>query len=169
MKKIAIIGPECTGKSWLSRNLAEHFDTLWVPEYAREYLNQLDRPYQRSDLLSIAKGQIESEDRLTEQANELIFCDTNLYVIKIWSEHKFGQCDPWILEEIAKRKYNLHLLTSIDIPWEEDPQREHPQMRKYFFDVYHNEMIHIKTKFSVIKGLNDSRLKAAIQAVKRIL
>jgi nicotinamide riboside kinase len=99
----------------------------------------------------------------------LIFCDTNLYVIKIWSEHKFGQCDPWILEEIAKRKYNLHLLTSIDIPWEEDPQREHPQMRKYFFDVYHNEMIHIKTKFSVIKGLNDSRLKAAIQAVKRIL
>ncbi|HLF34447.1 MAG TPA: ATP-binding protein, partial [Cyclobacteriaceae bacterium] len=89
MKKIAIVGPECTGKSWLAQKLAEHFSASWAPEFAREYIDRLDRPYNRGDLLAIAKGQAKMEDHVTEGAGDLLFCDTNLLVIKVWSEHKY--------------------------------------------------------------------------------
>jgi len=169
MKRIAIIGPECTGKSWLSQKLSEYYNTVWVPEYAREYIDQLDRPYNRNDLIQIAKGQVELEDRLAGTANGLLICDTNLIVIKVWSEHKFGQCDPWILQEINRRTYDLYLLTYIDIPWEQDPQREHPQLRNYFYDVYYRELMNTKTRFSVVTGLGESRLQAAINLVNEVL
>ena len=93
VKKVAVIGPECTGKSELSEFLAGHFETGWVPEYARGYLNNLVRPYELHDLLAIAHGQIRIEDEWTRDSNRLLFCDTNLYVIKVWSEFKFGTCD----------------------------------------------------------------------------
>jgi NadR type nicotinamide-nucleotide adenylyltransferase len=169
LKKIVIIGPECTGKSRLSQKLAEHYDTLWVPEYAREYINRLDRPYNRSDLTAIAKGQVELEDRYVDNANGVLICDTNLIVIKVWSEHKYGQCDPWILEEIGKRAYDLYLLTYIDIPWEEDPQREHPNLRNYFYDVYNRELVNAKVRFSIVKGLGESRLQSAISVIDKVI
>ena len=169
MKIISIVGPECTGKSWLSQKLAEHFHTVWVPEYAREYIGRLKRPYRYDDLLEIAKGQISLENSTLEKANEVMFCDTDLYVTKVWSEHKFGHSDPWILNEIRNRSYDLRLLTYIDIPWEEDPQREHPGMRKYFYDVYYRELERDAVKFEEIRGLNQDRLDAAIHAVKKIL
>jgi len=169
MKKIAVVGPECTGKSWLSQNLAGHFNTSWVPEYAREYIDKLGRPYNMDDLLKIAKGQMELEDRIALESTGFIFCDTNLYIIKIWSESKYGRCDPWILNEIKNRKYELHLLTSVEIPWEDDPQREHPGMRNYFYDLYQKELIHDKVKFFEVKGLLDARLQSAISSVSSIL
>jgi NadR type nicotinamide-nucleotide adenylyltransferase len=169
MKKIVIIGPECTGKSWLSQKLAEHYNTVWVPEYAREYISQLDRPYNRTDLTEIAKVQAALEDKLAINANKVLICDTNLVVIKVWSEHKYGQCDPWILGEIGRRTYDLYLLTGIDIPWEEDPQREHPQLRKYFYDVYYRELLNSKTNFSIVTGLGDKRSGAAINLVDKVL
>ena len=169
MKIIAITGPECTGKSWLSKKLAEHFNTLWVPEYAREYIGKLSEPYQFSDLLDIARGQIDLENSMIEQANEILFCDTDLYVIKVWSEHKFGHCDPWIINKIHNRHYDLRLLTYIDIPWEEDPQREHPGMRKYFYDVYYKELERDGVNFKEIRGLDQARLDSAIEAVNSIL
>ena len=125
-KKVAIIGPECTGKSELSRYLAEHFETEWVPEYARAYLDKLMHPYTQDDLLKIAHGQLRLEDEYTMDANNFLICDTNLYVIKIWSMFKYGNCQDEILKTIASRKYDLYLLTYVDIPWQEDPLREHP-------------------------------------------
>lgn len=169
MKKISITGPECTGKSWLSEKLAEHFNTVWVPEYARDYIGKLTRPYQKSDLLEIAKGQLDLENSMMTEANEILFCDTDLYVIKVWSEHKFGQCDPWIIKEIQSHPYDLRLLTYIDIPWEEDPQREHPGMRNYFYDVYYKELERDAVKFEEIRGLNQDRLDMAIEAINKTL
>ena len=90
IKKIAVIGPECTGKSDLSQFLAEHFQTAWVPEYARRYLDNLVRPYHQDDLLTISHGQMRLEDEWERDANKILICDTNLYVIKVWSEFKFG-------------------------------------------------------------------------------
>src|SRR5438105_3806131 len=90
VKKVVVIGPECTGKSELSEFLAAHFDTSWVPEYARGYIDNLVRPYQESDLLTIAHGQMRLEDEWPRNSKNLLICDTNLYVIKIWSEFKFG-------------------------------------------------------------------------------
>ncbi len=169
MKRIAITGPECTGKSWLAEKLAAHFQTKWVPEYAREYIGNLNRPYHEDDLLEIARGQIQLEDEISEEAGDLIFCDTDLYVIKVWSDHKFGHCNPWIIEELENRKYEMRLLTYVDIPWEEDPQREHPSMRNYFYDVYFQELSRDQVPFTEIKGLGMARLTHAIKAVNLIL
>ena len=97
-----------------------------VEEYARAYLSHLQRPYGPEDLLLIARGQVSSEEALVSKANKVLICDTDLYVIKVWSHFKYGYCHPEILETIASRKYDLYLLSYIDGPWQFDPQREHP-------------------------------------------
>jgi len=169
IKKIAIIGPESTGKSTLSRMLAEYFDTCWVREYAREYIDNLTVPYQKPDLDLIAKGQIEMEDQMIKSANKVLICDTNLIVIKIWSEYKYGYCEEWILDEISRREYDLHLLTYIDLPWEDDPQREHPDKRHYFYDIYKAELESRKLKFKEIRGSIEERFKYAVFEINALL
>jgi NadR type nicotinamide-nucleotide adenylyltransferase len=169
VKKVAVVGPECTGKSELSAFLANHFKTAWVPEYARKYLEHLTAPYQQHDLTKIAHGQLRLEDEYERDAHEVLICDTNLYVIKVWSEFKFGDCDPEILKAIASRKYDLHLLTYIDIPWEDDPQREHPDKRQQLYDQYLKEMKNQPFPFIEIKGDRNLRRKFAVEAVEKLL
>ena len=130
IKKVVVLGPECAGKSELSEYLARAFNTVWVPEYAREYLDKLAKPYGPEDLPLIAKGQLMLEDEMETKANRTLICDTDLYVIKIWSMFKYGYCDPAILKAIESRKCDLYLLTYIDIPWAYDPLREHPDQRE---------------------------------------
>lgn len=170
MKKVVVIGPESTGKSTLSEKLAAHFNTVWTPEYAREYLEELGRPYEQDDLWEIAQGQLRLEDEKTLQANGLLICDTDLYVIKVWSEHKYGQVDPRILEQIAARPYDLYLLTYIDIPWEDDPQREYPdpQMREYFYRIYRDIVVNSGVPWADIRGSFAEREEKAIEAIKRL-
>ena len=169
IKKIAIVGPECTGKSDLSAFLAEHFKTDWVPEYARGYIDNLIRPYEEHDLLTIAHGQTRLEDKYIEGAKKLLFCDTNLLVIKVWSEFKFGTCDPDILETMKARRYDLHLLTYVDIPWENDPLREHPNQREQLYEIYFKELKALNVPFIEIRGEKEQRRKTAIEAVDRLL
>ena len=167
--KVAVIGPECTGKSELSAFLASHFKTEWVPEYARGFMDKLVRPYIQSDLLTIAHGQLRVEDEFMRDANKVLICDTNLYVIKVWSMFKFGACDDEILQYIAHRKYDLYLLTYVDIPWEDDPQREHPGKRQELYDLYLNEMKNQPVPFVEIKGDRETRRNMAVEAVGRIV
>lgn len=169
VKRIAIVGPECTGKTDLAQFLAAHYQTNWVPEFARNYIDRLNRPYDRTDLITIARGQLLLEDQLALQANKLLFCDTNLVVIKIWSEFKYGDCPVEITEKMVARKYDLHMLTYIDIPWADDPQREHPDKRDLLYETYKAELIKNKLNFIEIQGLNEVRKKAAIEAVSKIL
>lgn len=171
MKKVVVIGPESTGKSTLSEKLAAHFNTVWAPEYAREYLDQLNRPYEQQDLLEIAAGQIALEQQRAMNANKVLICDTDLYVIKVWSEHKYGNCDPRILSQIAKQQCDLYLLTYIDLPWEEDPQREYPDpaMRTYFYNIYRDLVIASGVKWIDIRGSYAARETLAIAAVEQLL
>lgn len=169
VKKVAVIGPECTGKSELSGYLATHFKTEWVPEYARGYIGRLTRPYTQDDLLTIAHGQLRIEDEFTRDSNKVLICDTNLYVIKIWSEFKFGKCNEEILQQIASRKYDLYLLTYVDIPWQEDPQREHPHKRQELYDIYLREMQNQQVPFVEIKGDRELRRKTAVDSIERII
>lgn len=171
MRKIVVIGPESTGKSTLSQKLAAHYNTVWTPEYARQYLDELPCPYEQHDLLQIAKGQLQLEDEKARQANELLICDTDLYVIKVWSEHKYGQCDPRILEQIAARRYDLYLLTYIDIPWEDDPLREYPdpRMREYFYRIYRDIVVNAGVPWADIRGSYAERDAKAIAAVEGLL
>lgn len=171
MLKVVVIGPESTGKSTLSEQLAAHYQTVWAPEFARQYLEELPRPYEQQDLLTIAEGQLALEDRLAKQANRLLVCDTDLHVIKVWSEHKYGTCDPRILERIATRPYHLYLLTYIDIPWEEDPQREYPDpaMREYFYNIYKDLVAASGVPWVEIKGSFEERKSLAVAAVNNLL
>lgn len=168
-KKVAIIGPECTGKSTLAATLARAFETEWVPEYARNYIERLNRPYEKNDLTKIAHGQIRLEDEWIQSARRVLFCDTNLVVIKVWSEHKYGDCDPEILEALKSRHYDLLLLTNIDIPWVADPQREHPDKRDYFWKIYLHEAAQSGIPFVEVSGDPAQRLATATQAVNNIL
>jgi len=170
-KKAVVIGPESTGKTTLSISLATHFQVPWVPEFARQYIGAMDGSYREPDLLEIARGQIKTEDQIALNAGSLLICDTDLYVIKVWSEHAFGSCDPWILEQIAVRKYDLYLLTCIDLPWEPDPQREYPDrsMREYFYSVYRDIVINAGLPWADIRGSREERIMRATGAVNLIL
>ena len=165
IKRIAVIGPESTGKSELSQQLARELDTEWVPEYARFYIDRLDRPYEQTDLLEIAKGQLAWEDDKASYANQYLICDTNLIVIKVWSDHKYGNTDEWIEKEIKEREYDFYLLMDIDIPWRPDPQREHPKLRKHFFEVYENYLKEQGLPYAVVSGIEGDRLKSAISGM----
>ena len=164
MLKIIITGPESSGKTTLAQSLAKHYHTDWVPEYARDYLDRLDRPYQEEDLVIIAQGQIEREDELA-QSTDLLICDTSLLVIKIWSEYRYGRYHPWILEQLAERPVDLYLLCRPDIPWEYDPQRENAHDRDVLFKQYQEALTRQKQNYVTISENRSQRLPQAIKAI----
>lgn len=167
--RIAVTGPESTGKSMLAESLAKHFNTVWVPEYARAYLQYLNRPYEYSDILNIAKGQLSSEKMMEIKANKLLFCDTECIVTKIWSEFKYHRCDPWIIAQITDHPYDLYLLCDVDLPWEYDPLREHPEERNVLFDLYKRELELHDLNYSIVSGLGQSRMQCAVEIIKEKL
>jgi len=169
VKKVVVIGPECTGKTDLSRFLASHFKTSCVEEYARAYLNKLGKPYEQADLTKIAHGQMRMEDEWLNDTNRVMICDTNAIVLKIWSEYKYGDVDKEILRQVADHKYDLYLLTYIDVPWEGDPQREHPDKRDFFWDLFKKEIEKTGVPFVVIKGPPEQRHTLAIAAVENLI
>ena len=143
IKKFVAIGPESTGKSTLCGQLAEHYQTAWVPEYAREYLETNGNAYTYDDLLTIAKGQINLEETIVNRQSSIvnkrpIFIDTDMYVMKVWCEFVFNKCHNWILNRIAERKYDGYLLCNVDLPWVEDNLREYPDLktREKLYHIY---------------------------------
>lgn len=166
LKRIAIIGPESTGKSELCQQLAAHYRTEWVPEFARFYLDRLDRPYEQHDLKAIAEGQLTWEDDKAEYAKDYLFCDTNLIVIKIWSDHRYGHTEDWIEEQLTSRKYDYYLLNNIDLPWQPDPQREHPTLRKHFLKVYDTYLKDKNLPYSLVSGIEGDRKQSALNALE---
>lgn len=185
IKKIVIIGPESTGKSTLCGQLAAHYNTVWCPEYAREYLLQNGTNYTFDDLALIAKGQLALEDAYVERARSQkssdiqhptsnfkpLFLDTDMYVMKVWCEFVFGQCHRFILDEIVTRKYDLYLLCNTDLPWTKDELREYPDLetRESLFKMYKDLLINQSTPWVEIKGSNDERLEIAVEATDTLL
>ncbi|MDU0369260.1 ATP-binding protein [Hymenobacter endophyticus] len=171
--RVALTGPESTGKTTLSRLLAEHYSTTWAPEYARYYLEQHGPGYVLADLERIAKGQLRAEQNALQaaqlQGRPLFFCDTDLLVIKIWAEHAFGICPPWILRRIEEQRYDLVLLLNVDLPWEPDPLREHPNHRQYFYDLYQRELREQMSNYAEISGTPEERLEQACFHVDTLL
>lgn len=180
LKKIVVIGPECTGKTTLCEQLANHYHTLWCPEYAREYLLTHGKKYGFEDLLAIAKGQVKLEEEMIQSAigNKLmtdpspathtpLFIDTDMYVMKVWSEFVFNRCHPYIIYQLSERKYDLYLLCGIDIPWIKDELREYPDLktREKLYDIYRGLMVGQSTPWVEINGDYEQRLQKAITAV----
>src|SRR6185312_11980454 len=163
-KKVVVIGPESTGKSTLCAALAAHYRTGWVREYAREYLEEHGMGYRYEDLALIASRQLENEDRAAGEGPALLFIDTDLYVIKVWSEYVFGRCETWVLEEIARRRYDAYLLCKPDLPWAEDPLREYPDphVRWRLYHIYRDLLINQKVPWAEIGGEADERVRNGI-------
>lgn len=181
IKKIVILGPESTGKSTLCEQLAAHFNTVWVREYAREYLLKNGTSYTTEDLWEIAKGQMEAEDRVNGEQlivnrtpltnNDLpLFIDTDMYVMKIWSEIVFNTCDNRILNQIVQRRYDLYLLCDTDLPWVQDELREYPDLkqRQKIYQFYLDAMINQDVPWVNISGSYKERLEKAIEAVDKL-
>jgi len=178
MKKIVIIGPESTGKSTLCEKLATHYQTVWVKEYAREYLLKNGTEYSFENLLDVAKGQLEGEEKVIRnlEAHNLqpstsnlqpVFIDTDMYVMKVWCEFVFGKCHHWILNRIVERKYDLYLLCNTDTPWVKDELREYPDLitRQKLYQQYKDIMVNQNVPWVDISGSYDERLEKAIAAV----
>jgi nicotinamide riboside kinase len=184
LHKIVVIGPESTGKSSLCAALAAHYGVGWVPEYAREYLQKHGMNYSYPDLMTIARGQLALEDRLAaeqqdrltaehqirvgKQGSSLLFVDTDMYVMKVWSEYVFGRCDAWILDQIASRKYDAYLLCRTDLPWVRDDLREYPDLenRERLFHIYRDCLVNQDTPWAEVGGVGEDRVASGIAAVE---
>ncbi len=194
LKKIVIIGPESTGKSTLCSQLAAHYKTIWVREYAREYLLEHGTDYSYDDLLTIAQGQIRLEEKAIENYelgitnDELrvtsygfpipnsqypipVFMDTDMQVMKVWCQFVFGKTHPWIEEQLAQRQYDLYLLCNTDLAWVKDELREYPDLatREKLFAIYKTMMQNQSVPWVEIKGASNERLQQAIAAVDSLL
>ncbi len=184
MIKVVILGPESTGKSTLSKLLAAHYQTLYCPEYAREYLMTNGKEYTYDDLLMIAKGQVAAEDACVQHVKELatsnsfsttnqplLFIDTDMHVMKVWCEFFFGKCHSYILDQLATRKYDLYLLCNIDLPWEQDELREYPDLetRERLYEIYRELLVRQSVPWVEISGDYTQRLEKAVEAVDKLI
>lgn len=162
--RILITGPEATGKSWMSQQLADHFGSLRVPEYARSYLTELGRPYVEEDLVKILRGQLDTEEHLAKQTNDFLFSDTGPEVIYLWSQVKYGHVHPSIQEAVDQLHYDTVLLMDVDLPWEYDPLRELPDLeqRKKLWELYYALLTRAKVPFGCISGTGQDRFRAAL-------
>lgn len=169
IRKIAVVGPESTGKSTISAQLSEHYHTVWVPEYARQYCAALTEPCTWQDEINMFRGQLELENKFSPLANGILFCDTTFITVKIWSDYMFGESPQEVIKELPKHPYDLYLLMNIDLPWQEDPLRDFPHMREHFMKVWHMELKALKANYHVISGTNEERLKNAIEEIDSFL
>ena len=172
--KVVLFGPESTGKTTMSELLAKHYNTVWVPEYAREYLqdkwNNERKTCEDKDLIPIAVGQMALENKLAKRADKLLICDTDLLETKVYSEEYYGgivhpELDKYALENT----YDLYLLTNIDTPWEADDLRDRPDQREEMYRAFENALMRYHRPFIRLEGSIRNRMKKAIDAIDRIL
>lgn len=172
--KIVLFGPESSGKTTLSRHLARHYNTVWVPEYAREYLqnkwNNERKTCEHADLMPIAIGQMKLENNLVNKADRVLICDTDLLETKVYSEEYYGGfVDPELEEAAVVNTYDLYLLTYIDTPWEEDDLRDRPELRLEMFNAFENALKEQNRPYILLKGNKKTRLAKAVKAIDEIL
>src|ERR1700748_1372476 len=150
--KIAVVGPESTGKSTMSAFLADRYNTIWVPEFARGYCEKLTAPPTWQDEINMFNGQVALEAELLPKANKILICDTTFITVKIWSDHTFGKSPQEVLDALPKHTYDLYILLNIDLPWQEDPLRDFPHMRQHFMDVWYKELQALDARYVLISG-----------------
>lgn len=172
--KICLFGPESTGKSTLSRKLAKHYSVPWVPEFAREYLQDLWDKEQLicrpKDLLPIATGQMQLENNIAKTAKKLLICDTDLLTTKVYSEAYYdGWCPQLISKYALENKYDIYFLTYIDTPWQADDLRDRPERRKEMFEYFRKALEDNNRPFVLLKGSVEERMEQATKAINQLL
>lgn len=172
--KAVLYGPESTGKTTLAARLASHFDTVWVEEYMRVYLqdkwDKFKMVCEPVDLLKIAAGQIHRENELAKKANRVLFCDTDLLELKVYSEAYYqGYCDPLLLKHALNNVYDIYFLTNIDTPWVPDDLRDKPHDREGMFQKFKSSLQLNNKPFIILSGDENERFELAVSAINELL
>ena len=172
--KVVLFGPESSGKTTLSRQLARYYNTVWAPEFAREYLqekwNNERKTCEAEDLIPIAIGQMKLENKLAKKADKVLICDTDLLETKVYSEEFYGGFVDSDLDKSAnENQYDLYLLTYIDTPWEEDDLRDRHEQRLEMFKAFENALRKHNRPYVLLKGDKETRLKKATEAIDKII
>jgi len=164
LMRVCIFGPESTGKTTLCQQLATYFNTVYVPEYARLFIETKGN-FKQQDLINIVRGQIALEKTIAPKAKQILFCDTDPLTTTIWSEWLFNNCDPEIINLASKTHYNFYLLTDIDLEWKPDQVRYFPEKRAEFFTSCLNCLEKNKRPYFIINGKGKNRLENAIKII----
>ncbi len=167
--KIAVVGPESTGKSTMATLLAQHYHTVWVPEYARYYCAALQKPCTLQDEENMFFGQLALEAAMeTIARNNLLICDTTFLTVKIWSDYQLGATPQIVLDTLKTHHYDFYLLMDIDLPWQADPLRDFENLGEHFMQVWHTELQALGAHYAVING-KENRLSNAVVAIDKFL
>lgn len=171
--RVVLYGPESTGKTTLSQMLAAHFNTAWVPEFSRDYLQEKWNEQQEicslEDILPIARGQMELENQKAREARKVLFCDTNLLETAVYSEAYFeGFCEPALLKQALKAHYDLYFLTYIDVPWVEDDLRDRPLQRDLMFKRFKETLEENSLPYHMLRGNLEQRFETAVKIIDQL-
>jgi NadR type nicotinamide-nucleotide adenylyltransferase len=166
MIRIAITGPESSGKTTLCRSLSEHFNVAFIPEFARTYLEKTNGEYNQSDLDQMAQEQLKN---ILSSHNTINICDSDFSVLEIWSHYKYGNVSDFIRELVKKELFDLHILCTPDIPWEEDSLRENPDTRNQLFELYKESLNKYTKNFIIVSGEHKNRVTKSVQAIELLL
>ena len=170
--KVVLFGPESTGKTTLAKALAEYYNTKWIPEFAREYLEEkltnTGKLCAPEDIYSIALGQIKLENQGIKKANKFVFCDTTLLSTQVYAEAYFnGWCDERVILANTKNSYDIYFLTDIDVPWKADALRDKPNQRQEMFDKFKGALQHRNLTYSILRGSNITRMNCVIEQINQ--
>ncbi len=170
-KRICVFGPESTGKTTLSQQLASSYETITTPEYARVFLEALERDPTAADMPIIGLGQIALEESQVPDCNRVVFTDTDALTTTIWSQTLFGAVDAKLqaAADAHAKRYDMYLLTDIDLPFEPDPIRYLPNQRETFFAACKAALEQRDLPYSIVSGTGAERLKCALDAVAGIV
>jgi nicotinamide riboside kinase len=164
---VCLTGPESTGKTTLAEALGRHFDAPVVAEVARDYLSGRSG-YSAEDVLEITRRQLSLEARARAEHRGLLVLDTDVLVLAVWWQERYGALPPLLEEALRERTPRVYLLACPDIPWAADPLREHPFERERLFERYRALLRESKFPHALIEGSGLVRLEGAVRAVERL-
>lgn len=172
-KRIVLYGPESTGKSTLSRKLAQHYHTAQIEEFARNYLQDkydaTGKVCEYTDILPIAIGQRNLENEATKIAGDYLFCDTDALETYVYSMAYFDKAPEELMVAVEQSSYDLYLLLQVDIPWQVDDLRDRPEQREEMFDLFKAALLKFNKPFKIVDGIDHQRFENAIEAIENIL
>lgn len=169
LPRIAVTGPESSGKTTLAAALASELDTVFVPEFARQYLSALERPYTLADLEIILRNQLLQEELQLSGAKHYLICDTDPLVVKIWAEERFGRCPAYIQQQFENHQYRLRVLCGVEIPWQPDPLRENPHDRDRLHELYRKTLQTYEFPYIEVTGSVKQRVQRVLEELKGVL
>ena len=168
--RVVVIGPECTGKTTLARELADRFGVPWVPEFARAFVDRARRPVRFEDVDAIGRGQLAAEDEARRRGGPLVVLDTDLVSTWVYSLHYYRDCPAWIEHAARERLSELYLLLGTDVPWvPEGYYREQPERREELYTLFERTLEGLGARMVEVRGTWDQRRAAAIAAIEKLL